>query len=73
MAEQGDTGVFAANCENCGHLFKYKADPPFKTRINFTVNGVAYTGVSSSYFMQSEQVLFSFLSFVNFPMTQLYS
>ena len=42
--DQKQAGVFAANCENCGHFFKYRAVAPFKTSVTFTVNGVSYTG-----------------------------
>ena len=48
MPRQGQrsTGIYAADCENCGHFFKYRAVPPYKTNVSFTVNGVAYTGMS---------------------------
>ena len=47
--DQKQAGVFAANCENCGHFFKYRAVAPFKTSVTFTVNGVAYTGIAGRF------------------------
>ena len=41
---QDNTSVFATNCVNCGHFFKYRNVPPYKTSVSFTVNGVSYTG-----------------------------
>ena len=46
--DQEKAGVFAANCENCGHFFKYRTVAPFKTSVTFTVNGVSYTGTKIS-------------------------
>ncbi|XP_052766428.1 xanthine dehydrogenase-like [Mya arenaria] len=38
-----DNGVFATTCGNCGHYFKYRADPPFTTSVTFKVNGTEVT------------------------------
>ena len=36
--------MFASNCVNCGHFFKYRKVPPYKTSVSFKVNGVSFTG-----------------------------
>lgn len=37
-------GVYAANCQACGHFFKTRAVPTPKSQFSFTVNGQSYTG-----------------------------
>ncbi|KAJ8299303.1 hypothetical protein KUTeg_023363 [Tegillarca granosa] len=41
-------GVYAANCENCGHFFKFRATSGLASEITLTVNGKKYK-VGSEY------------------------
>ncbi|KAK3101621.1 hypothetical protein FSP39_004931 [Pinctada imbricata] len=36
-------GVYAANCENCGHFFKFRAKTGLASSITLSVNGQKYT------------------------------
>ncbi|XP_005106600.1 xanthine dehydrogenase 1 isoform X2 [Aplysia californica] len=37
------SGIYAFNCENCGHFFKFKAVADVKSTITFSINGKEYT------------------------------
>ena len=41
---QLQNGVYAANCENCGFFFKFRAKQSTSSSVTFTVNGTSYTG-----------------------------
>ncbi|KAK6190255.1 hypothetical protein SNE40_002166 [Patella caerulea] len=41
-------GVYAADCQNCGHFFKFRAQGPVRSTFSMTVNGQSYT-VDNSY------------------------
>ncbi|XP_055957738.1 xanthine dehydrogenase/oxidase-like [Patella vulgata] len=41
-------GVYAADCQNCGHFFKFRAAGPFRSTFSVTINGQSYP-VDNSY------------------------
>ncbi|XP_064601079.1 LOW QUALITY PROTEIN: xanthine dehydrogenase-like [Liolophura sinensis] len=40
---QPSGGVFASQCQQCCHVFKFRASAPTKSTVTFTVNGKQYT------------------------------
>lgn len=42
--EKVENGVFAANCECCGHFIKFQVKSDVNSKITVTINGQKYTG-----------------------------
>lgn len=42
--EKVENGVFAANCESCGHFIKFQVKSDVNSKITVTINGQKYTG-----------------------------
>ncbi|KAK7469495.1 hypothetical protein BaRGS_00036474 [Batillaria attramentaria] len=43
VSDKLTNGVYAANCQNCGFFFKFRAVEPTASTVTFTVNGTSHT------------------------------